>query len=259
MQSSWFLRIFSEAQLWSCIYHDNLRHGNCRVPIVTTPSWFYQSQLALVPAHQEFCCEHRWWLQERHTQRKKRCSVTDSLEQNSADKIFNSLELSDLTSLEMAISISWLKYWGAPPFPPDNTQQLSRWRMWPGLFWVPIAFQQQLLLPISRDGGTALAFSFDNSFIYSPFSHDYGSCQTGWEHFMRVWSQSPVSTPPYFSSFLAWESQDSRLWTEASHATLQHGDGIQQSWRRRRPSQELQQQNRSKNCVIGSCKTIDTW
>ena len=137
-------------------------------------------------------------------------------------------------------------------------RQFSRLKMRSGLFWVPIAFQQQLLLPISRDGGTALAFSFDNSFICSPFSHDYGSCQTGWEHFMRVWSQSPVSTPPYFSSFLAWESQDSRLWTEASHTTLQHGDGIQ-SWRRRRPSQELQQQNRSKNCVIGSCKTIDTW
>ena len=34
---------FSAAQLLSCIYHDNLRHGNCRVPIVTTPSWFYQS------------------------------------------------------------------------------------------------------------------------------------------------------------------------------------------------------------------------
>ena len=48
-------------------------------------------------------------LRKTHTE-KKRCSVTKQLEQNSADKIFNSLELSDLTSLEMAISISWLKY-----------------------------------------------------------------------------------------------------------------------------------------------------
>lgn len=129
---------FSAAQLLSCIYHDNLRHGNCRVPIVTTPSWFYQSQLAPVPAHREFCCERRWWLQERHTQRKKRCSVTDSLDPNSADKIFNSLELSDLTSLEMAISISWLKYWGAPPFSPwqyeASTDNSVAWECGPASF-----------------------------------------------------------------------------------------------------------------------------
>ena len=158
MQSSWSLRIFSEAQLWSCIYHDNLRHGNCRVPIVTTPSWFYQSQLASVPAHQAFCCERIWWLQERHTQRKKRCSVPDSVDPNFADKIFNSLELSDLTSLEMAISISWLKYWKGPTFfsatirSSKHRQFSLRMRMRSGLFWVPIAFQQQLVLPISRDG-----------------------------------------------------------------------------------------------------------
>ena len=62
-------------------------------------------------------------LQVRRTQRKKRYlrSVTDSFNLKPANKIFNTLELSDLTSSEIAISISWLKYLGPHLFPVTIT------------------------------------------------------------------------------------------------------------------------------------------
>ena len=144
-------------------------------------------------------------------------------------------------------------------------RQFSRLRMRSGLFWVPIAFLQPLLLPISRDQRRRPhlgSLSFDNSFIYSIAAHfPMIMAHVRQDGNILLWSGHRIqylSTPPYFSSF------PSRLGVSDSglRRVMQHGDGRHwihwsQAWRRR--SQKLQQQNTSKNCVIGSCKTIDTW